>query len=66
MKRGHLFWAKNRQTNQVIDLQGLFNEYWNSDKHEVHGSESVVTTNSPLKSDREAQVSLLLGGIVIL
>jgi hypothetical protein len=29
-----LFWEKNRQANEVIDLQGIFNEYWNSTKHE--------------------------------
>ena len=29
---GHLFFAKSRQTNEVIDLQELFNEYWSADK----------------------------------
>ena len=29
-----LFWAKGRQTNEVIDLQGLLNDFWSSDKHE--------------------------------
>ena len=29
---GHLFFAKNRQTNEVIDLQELFSEYWGSEK----------------------------------
>ena len=29
-----LFWAKSQQMNEVIDLQGLVNDYWNSDKHE--------------------------------
>jgi len=31
---GNLFWAKSRQTNDVVDLQGLFDDYWSSNKHE--------------------------------
>jgi len=31
---GNLFWAKSRQANDVIDLQGLFDDYWSSNKHE--------------------------------
>ena len=30
----NLLWEKNRQANTVIDLQGIYNEYWNSTKHE--------------------------------
>jgi hypothetical protein len=30
----NLLWAKNRQANEVIDLQGLSNDYWDSNKHE--------------------------------
>jgi hypothetical protein len=33
-KSGHFFWAKSRQGGEVIDLQGLFNSYWNSNKNE--------------------------------
>ena len=33
MRRGHLFWAKDRLAGEVIDLQELFNEYWGSVKH---------------------------------
>ena len=33
MKSGHLFWAKDRLASEVIDLQELFNDYWNPDKH---------------------------------
>jgi len=28
MRRGHLFWVKNRQTSEVIDLQPLSDDYW--------------------------------------
>jgi hypothetical protein len=34
MRSGHLFWANYRQTSEVIDVKGLFNDYWSSDKHE--------------------------------
>jgi len=34
MKSGHSFWAKYRQMGEVIDLQGIFDDYWSSNKHE--------------------------------
>ena len=34
MKSGYSFWAKYRQTGEAIDLQGLFSDYWGSNKHE--------------------------------
>ena len=34
MKSGHSFWAKYRQTNEPIDLQDIFNEYWTSNKRD--------------------------------
>ena len=33
-KTGHLLLAKSRQVNELIDLQGIFKDYWNSDKHQ--------------------------------
>jgi len=30
-----LSWMKNRQANEVIDLQAIFDEYWDSTKPEV-------------------------------
>ena len=32
MKSGHLFWAKDRLASEVIDLQALFNDCWNTSK----------------------------------
>jgi hypothetical protein len=29
-----LVWKQNRQANEVIDLQRIYNEYWDSTKHE--------------------------------
>jgi len=34
MKSGHSVWAKYREASDIIDLQALFNDYWNSNKHE--------------------------------
>ena len=34
MRSGHLFWAKHRQTSEVIDVKGLFDDYWSSNKYE--------------------------------
>ena len=33
-KTGHLFLAKSRETNELIDLQGLFKDYWASEKRQ--------------------------------
>ena len=33
MKSGHSFWAKYRETSEIFDLDGLFGDYWGSDKH---------------------------------
>jgi len=32
---GHRFLPKTRQANEVIDLQAISNEYWDSTEHEV-------------------------------
>jgi len=45
IKSGHRLWAKKEQTNKVIDLQGLFNDYWTSKAHQLHGAGSVVNSN---------------------
>ena len=34
MKSGHLFWAKNRETGEPINLQGSFDKYWGSTERE--------------------------------
>jgi hypothetical protein len=30
MKSGLLLWAKNREASEIIDLQGIFEDYWGS------------------------------------
>ena len=34
MKSGHSVWAKYREGSKVIDLDGLFNDYWSSNSDE--------------------------------
>ena len=34
MKSGHSVWAKYREASEVIDLHGLFIDYWGSNHHE--------------------------------
>ena len=35
IKRRHAVWMKYRQAGEVVDLQGLFNSYWTSNKHKL-------------------------------
>ena len=32
MKSGHSVWAKYQEGSEVIDLDGLFSDYWSSNK----------------------------------
>ena len=34
MKSGHSVWAKYREAGEVIELDGLFSDYWSSNHHE--------------------------------
>ena len=34
MTSGHLVWAKHREAGEVIDLDGLFSDYWSSTSRE--------------------------------
>jgi hypothetical protein len=64
VKRGHLFWARSRETSEVIDLQGLFNDYWSSDNHEFTILGQSLSRTSPRIADREGQRLLSLESIV--
>ena len=66
MRSVHLLWAKNRQTREEIDIQGLFNNYWNSNEREFLVSSESRSPPCPLTSDREAQGSFSLESIVVL
>ena len=34
MKSGHSLWAKYQEASEIIDLHGLFSDYWSSDDRE--------------------------------
>jgi len=64
MKSGHLPWARKDQNVKEIGLQGLFNEYWTSKKHELMLLGRSSSPTSLLIPDREAQRALSLENIV--
>ena len=56
MKRGHLFWAKHREADEVIDLQGLFHDYWSSNNYEFTVLGQSLSPTSPcFSADTEGQ-----------
>jgi len=63
MRGGHLIWAKNRQANEMIDLQALFNDYWNSNENEFTVPSQSGSRRGPHISDRGGQRSLSLESI---
>ena len=55
MRTGHLFWAKNRGTYDLVGFKAILDEYWSSTKLEFTvPSTSVAFTNESLISDSEA------------
>jgi hypothetical protein len=59
MRRPHLVWARNRQWSEVIDLQPLFDEFWNSDERSSTLSSQSLSPTNPLAFNSEAQRTLL-------
>ena len=59
MRSGHLFWAKYRPGSELIDLQALFDDYWNFRKHEITVLSKSSSPSRPPVFDREAQRTLL-------
>ena len=64
MKSGHSVWAKYREANEVIALDGLFSEYWGSNNREFTVLSQSLLPTSPHKSDYEGQRLLSLESIV--
>ena len=50
----------------MVDLHGLFNDYWSSEDHQFTVLGQSLSPMSPCMSDREAQTLLLLESIVAL
>ena len=63
MKSGHLFWAKYREVGEVIDIDGLFSDYWSSKNRRFTVLSQSATPTSPHRSDGEVQRLLSLGNI---
>ena len=51
MKSGHSVWAKYREASEVIDLDGLFSDYWGSNNVEFTVLSQSIPLTSPHKSD---------------
>jgi hypothetical protein len=64
MKRGPLFLPRYRETREVIDLQALFNDYWNSDNHKFTILSQSLSLARPRIADREGQRLLPLESTV--
>ena len=66
MRFRHSFWVKTRQTSATIELETLFNEYWNSTEDEFVVPGQLYPQSSPHIPDRKGQRSSSLGDIVAL
>jgi hypothetical protein len=66
MKIGHSFLAKYRETHAVIDLDGLFNDYWSSSNDKFTVLSELLSPMNPHISDREGQRALSLEIMVVL
>ena len=54
MKIGRSFWAKYREAKEVIDLDGLFSDYWSSNNREFTVLRQSLSPICPhISSDRE-------------
>ena len=51
MKAGHSIWAKYREASEVVDLVGLFNDYWSSNDHEFTVLGQSLSPTGPRRSD---------------
>jgi len=51
LKSGHSVWAKYQEAGEVIDLDGLFSEYWSSNNHEFIVLSQSLSPTSPHRSD---------------
>ena len=51
MKSGHSVWAKYRDASEVIELDGIFSDYWRSNSHEFIVLSQSISPTSPHRSD---------------
>ena len=55
MKSGHSVWAKHQEAGEVVDLDGLFSDYWSSNNREFIVLSQSLPPISPHRPDREGQ-----------
>ena len=60
MKSGYSAWAKYREASEVIDLHGLFSEYWSSNNHDFIVMSPSSPTSPCISSDRRTE-DILIG-----
>jgi hypothetical protein len=61
MRKAYSPWAKWNQTGNEIDIELLFNDYWNTDNHEFMVLGQSWPGNRQLISDREIADALSIG-----
>ena len=55
MRSGHSVWAKTRQAYDIINIQGLLNQYWDSTEHEfMVPSQSRPPTSPPFLIEKHS------------
>ena len=64
MKSGHSFWARHREASEVIELHGLFKNYWSSNDHEFTVLSQSLSPIGSRRSDCDTQRPLSLENIV--
>jgi hypothetical protein len=61
MRKAYPPWAKWKQTGNEVDIESLFNDYWNTNKHEFTASSQWWPANRPLISYREITGVVAIG-----
>ena len=64
MNSSHSVWAKYRDAGEVIELDGLFRDYWSSNNHEFIVLSQSFSPTSPHRPDYEGQRLFSLESIV--
>jgi hypothetical protein len=61
MRKAYPPWAKWKRTGNEIDIETLFNGYWNTNKHEFTASSQSRPANRPFISYREIADVVVVG-----
>ena len=61
MKSGLLKWGKQEQGSKEIDLQALFNNYWNTTTHKFLVRGQLESQTSPFITNQEGTADIVAG-----